>query len=522
VARYLALDWDQQRVRVVAAAAARGQVRIEKTLAWDEPGGVNVGNAEAVGQRLRERLKAAGVAAAPVLIAAGREQVILKEVRYPRSDPAQEPALVRFQATKELTGPPDGVVIDYAPLDHQGGHGERRALLLIARKELVGACKALCKAAGLKLAAVTPRAFGVAGCPRQPAPAGADAAVAVLAASGGWAEFCVARGGSLLFARPLPGGEVPINEVRRNLALYAGQPQVTLARDAVQALYVAGDGPSADLAERLRDVLAVPVLALDPFGGQAGETAVERAAYAGAVGLVRLWSDGGKLPVNFVAPKEPKPAVNPNRPKFVIAAGLALLALILVGFAGMVMARERQEEVEQLKAQKVALENKIKELQPDLRNLAALNEWGEGAVPVLDELYDLSAHFPWKVGFKVTQLSLAPAPKVGGKGAKQVYQARITIKGQVPRDDERLVHDFVASVNRDKHNRAVIESIKQAGGEGAAATARAVKEFVLHVDVRRRPPERYTTVLQPPPRPQTPAAAEDQGDGEGFLPEGLP
>ena len=41
--------------------------------------------------------------------------MILKEIRYPAVSASEEPAIVRFQTTKELTTPAEEVAIDYLP-----------------------------------------------------------------------------------------------------------------------------------------------------------------------------------------------------------------------------------------------------------------------------------------------------------------------------------------------------------------------------------------------------------------------
>ena len=76
----------------------------------------------------------------------------------------------------------------------------------ILRRELLQAYEALCKAAGLKLHAITPRPFGTAVClARQTGTSvpPVEGAAAVLTVAEQWAEFCVIRDNTLLLARSL-------------------------------------------------------------------------------------------------------------------------------------------------------------------------------------------------------------------------------------------------------------------------------------------------------------------------------
>ena len=126
-AKYLAIDLDPEGLLVVSGSAGGGTSRVEHAHSWlpgneHGPPALTAANAKQLGEDLRDRLKAAGIPLGPVLVGIGRDKVILKELKYPAVDAEQEPALIRFQALKEITESPDDIVLDYAPLTNVTHH----------------------------------------------------------------------------------------------------------------------------------------------------------------------------------------------------------------------------------------------------------------------------------------------------------------------------------------------------------------------------------------------------------------
>jgi len=494
--RFLALDWDHKQLHIVAATVSGGVVRIQKIAVFAEEQTPNPAEAEALGQRLRNHLKEAGIAPAPVLACVGRDRVILKEVRYPAVKPSEEPALVRFQAAKELTEPMDEVVLDYASTGSAVAGGEQRALALIVRRELLNAYQTLCQSAGLKLVALVPRPFALLACihgipgAQASTPEIAEQGLAVLGLTERWAELCVARGDTLLFARSLASGAALPGEVRRNLAVYLGQwPQ-----HPIRCLYVADAGVEhAALCQRLGELLQVPVQSFNPFTGTQGSVPAGTVggSFAAAVGLLRMQAQRGPLPVNFVKPKEPRPPDNSNRKRLLVAGGLAAGLLLAFGWYGYSQLANKDREMALLQERKLSLEGELRLLQEDETRIQAINEWADSEIIWLDELYDLAERFPDVQKMRLVSLTAEPLTRAakGKNAAKQV--ARLTLKGIINYDDQ-LVDQLIGRLARDGHYRVDPKQIKQNTGVDRRNFR---QEFTTRADVERRLPKQYTLRL---------------------------
>ena len=476
--RFLAIDWDQNQLHVVAGVAGGGKVKFERALLWREEKSPNLADAEELGRLLRERLKSAGVAPAPVLACVGRDRVIFKDLRFPAVGIGEEAGVVRFQVFKELTDAPEEVVIDYTTVSAPGA-AEQQALAVVVRREILTTYQKLCQSAGLKLAALTPRSFGVAASLRKtlagtPASEDPESAIAVVVVGERWAEFSVLRGQKLLLARSLAVGPGLAGEVRRNLTVYAGQA----GRAPIQTLYLAG-------ANDLGDLVQVPIQLFDPLAGAAGLDVppAGRGAFAGAAGLLFARAESRGLPINFVQVRQPRAPRDPNNRRYVLAAavlGLAMLGGVLWCWFLYANAARHLHDVQNQRDQ---LEAKLVEDRKEAKLYKALDDWDN--VVWLDELYDLTTRITDPNAIRITSVAADPI----SRNAKTIYTAKITLKGSLVGNDGHKVLD------------QLIDSFKQDGYYSPEPPKVIGQDFTLAVNVERRPPAEYHHTLKHIPEP---------------------
>ncbi len=507
MARFLALDWDHNQLHVIAANLTGGSVKVQHAIVWQEAEAPTAANAQALGQKLREHLRSAGIAPAPVLACVGRDRVILKELRFPPVPETEEAAVVRFQAVKELVDSPDDVVLDYTPSGDQAP-GEKHVLALIVRREVLASYQALCQAAGLRLAALCPRPFGLVAClrkvmgssPLTPAPERPDATIAVVGIGERVAEFCVFRGEALLLCRSLPVTPNLAGELRRNLMVHSGQsPQ-----HKVEAVYVAGHGTS-EVRRGLVELIETPVHTFDPFvQAELIELPTSsRGTFAGAAGLLFAWARDGKLPINFVQPRQPV-AKKTNRARVLVYGALAAAVLFAgAGVAARVYSREMEKETEEVKGRTASVEDDVRKAQADVKRARAINDWD--TVVWLDEIYNLTQRIPDVNALPITSISAETIPQ---RGPGSRFVATYVIKGKLLTPDKKPspLDQLVDEFNKKENAHYSAERPQVRVDETTKETL-----FALKVYLEGRAPEAYKEKLVPPPPPKASSKSKIRG-----------
>ncbi len=481
MARCLVLDWNHDNCRILAANVARSGVQIDRTLLWPQAAFFAAAHAEDAGKKLHDLLKHAGLAGLPVLICLPRQRVLLKEIRCPNVPAAEEAGLVHFQAAKDLLETPDDVVIDYAVVARTAT--EIQVLVAALRKDVLAAYQTLCKAAGLKLLAVTPRPFVLAHClarARQIAGAAARTTPvpqwsAVVHLGENWGELTVLHGDAVIYARSLSGDADVAAEVRRSLATFVSQPQ----GQAPETLYLFGDDVAAQ-AESLQKALKIPVLC-PQYLAESDAVARDISCPAGVGLLCALAQES--VPVNFAAPKEPKPPAPPRTRQFVLAGVLGLLLLVTLMVVGNKYLEARQAEIDGLIHAK---EDKKKELDSsansqDRADLEYLDKWDQGSVAWVDEVYDMVAHFPHEKDYYLTRMHADVLAQVGDKDRSA---AKLSLSAVEPQGTNHITEQFVQAM-KDDHRAAHMGPISG-------------QKYTLDVSLDHQPAKKFTTRMQSP------------------------
>ena len=181
--------------------------------------------------------------------------------------------------------------------------------------------------------------------------------------------------------------------MRRSLAVYAGQA----GAQPVRAAYVAGGAENATVRERLHNLTELPTHLLDPFAGSDLPdlpAADKRGGFVGLVGLLHLRGSRGGLPVNFAAPKQPRPPEDPNRRKFVLVGAVAAAVLVAVGMLAFLEITKLDKQVKEQTLKNSDLDLQLAAFEVDDKRVKAIGGWADQDVVWLDELYDLTARFP--------------------------------------------------------------------------------------------------------------------------------
>lgn len=542
MARFLAIDADAGGLFVVSATPrGGGALAIEQTVALaDEAAPLSASTAVALGTKIKELLKQAAIRPAPVLLVVGRDRVILKDVHYPPSAPADEPAVVRFQAVRDLTESADDVLMDYTPSTREVVAGERRATAVFIRKEVVQAARMMCEAAGLTLKAVTPRPFALAASLRHafttgaaPAPDDATATLAVVSVWDGGGEFTVIRGPDITFARTIPSQATQseaalVAEVKRNLAVYAGQHPA----GPVQAVYLAeADDPGAGWSGRVRAALMVPVHTFDPMAGHPAADLIPpplRGRFAGPIGLLSARSVSATLPINFTQPRQPRAEASKGRPRVLFAALAGVLVLAMVGaYAYLQIARVARIKTARV-AERDGIDDQLKGLEQNQKRLAAADEFAKREVNVLDQLYDFAEMVPDVSKASVTEfhLNALPPPRKEARTASSATPAaqpkntpppaiaglRVVLRSGSDYPAQKVIDEM----KTDKVYLNANKTTSVGGGAGGGGQQYTILANILHRDpaqyartIKARPPEPAPA----PSRPGPAVTAPDETEG---------
>lgn len=400
--KVLCLDWDARMLRLVVARVGGGSASLEDAHAHRLPPGLDVGNAQALGEFIQQTLKRHRWRHTRALVNVPREKAVINRLTMPPTPMHEVAAAVRFQAMKELPFPLDSAVVDYVVMRRDERGLATEVLLAAVPLEALGAIQATCAAAGLEAVRIglRPQANLVS---VQQLSGMADRRVLFVDVGPTMTEIDMMAGGQLAFARsagvtlPPPAGEADspgptvgesadapagdealegairelVLEVTRTLQAYrATEPEANIDH----VLIAGGTGVEPPLLAAVAQRLKLPVSLFDPVQALRAKRAdaVKLRSFSAALGLAWGLSREGALAIDFLNPKQPvaRHELLKRRIKLgvAVAAGLAAMALgadLTLYFRESGKLALRQKEINRLREdlrQYVELENLVEQV----------------------------------------------------------------------------------------------------------------------------------------------------------------
>lgn len=347
--RFSAIDFDSRQLRIVHAEQTSGGVRIVKLATADMPEGLNLTDAQAVGEFVGRTLSQMHLNNASIVMNVPRGQAVLKPLVLPPVATTGELAsMVQYQAEKELSFRPSEAVIDFTLESHYGAahagedHAEGEHVLVAAvQRPVVEFYQKVAAVAGARLLRLGLRPYANMRCVMAYAAHEAQGRVAIVHITADEAEIDICDAGAVTFSRsavvavPPAGGEeaavaeaaaTVVTEVTRSLHSYLGVERENII-DAI--LVAGGTGIESRVAEDLGRRLAVRCEMLNPAQALGLEDEGPAAsAFISALGLALGQRPDVKLPFNFLDPK--RAPVQRDLRKMATVAVMAGLVVVLV------------------------------------------------------------------------------------------------------------------------------------------------------------------------------------------------
>lgn len=475
--KFVALDWDAHRLRVVHAAIKRGAVRILHLLSADIPPDVNIADPAAMGAVIRQVLSQQNIRTNRAVVSVPRDQALLTSLKLPLATPEEMPAVVEFQITKELPFPIAQAVVDYATGD--GKEGDVVDVMVgTVRRDVVHYFEQTLGAAGLEGERLGLRpdacmvsleaAYGHVG----------DERLVFIDVGPTLTEIDVVHHGAVVFSRAASvtlthstaAGESKssaesegddqgsaiiqfpqavatdtdrsgstdqlvrslLMEVARSIEAYrGGDPSMRFDR-----IVVGGSvGLESALAARLGDRFGTPAELYNPAGalGWPSEQGQQAQGFAAPLGLVTGAASDARLEYDFLHPKR---AVSRQQQRLRKAPYAAIAALLFIG-AGVtfyVMHIAPQEKrLADLKKKTRETKKETEDLEEfQEKTLAYVNEFEDGQIIWLDELDRIVSMLPSNKEMVLTRIDM------NQKGAKLTLPLECNSESQISQLVEKL------------------------------------------------------------------------------------
>lgn len=460
----LALDWDDEQVRMVAADRSARGIRIRAAAV------VPIGE-EGLQGTLTALTRKYSLEKSDVLVAIGRDRAELRQMQFPPVPIEELPIMVRFQAVRQFASAGDNAEIDFITthIDEKGIH----AIVAATGPTHLTPIRKTVESAGWNLQRVGLRPIAAAALYRLKAAdvlgtvaeAGDESApvVALIDLVANEAEIVLLRSGEITFVRSvrLPDGDAATTKSRA----------ISLAGEIRRSLIACGAGGANCnvvmwgsvqrhgeelklLAERISSQQELPceTRLLDPLELVGTDAKVREATgemvgrLAPLVGLLVADASNEEELIDFLNPRKTVEATTDKR-KLAIMIGVPAVIVLAIGWLLWSNISRLNTQIERQTAANKSLREKTKASDDMIERTEQIDQFLDSDVNWLDEFERLAASMPPSDELIVKEVLAASNPRGGG--------GRIVVTGLVTSPDvikqfETVMRDESHQVSGDK------------------------------------------------------------------------
>lgn len=332
----------------------------------------------------------------PTVVALPRDGLLWQNFQLPPAPDDELPQLVLMQAERDLPLEDEGAGFDFLPLEGDAESPRRVLGVGLARTAWQRTQETLV-AAGLKVRQIVPEALGWPLLVERHGAPDDDGGVVHLgvAAEPGWAALWANADGAVRLLRSVRLPED--SDVDALSAVLAGELRRTrlalgqIHQSAGSAdVYLAGDHPPRELADRLEATLGMPVIAVDARQAFVVQDVGDDVGDWAAVASLAAHAAAGHRPaLDLLNPRRP-PAQATNVRTYLLAAAAAVAAVGMLGWRGYRNVNEPLEAAAAADAERTVLVEMSDELAVDKQRAAAIERWQAAAGGFLPLLADVA------------------------------------------------------------------------------------------------------------------------------------
>ncbi|KLU05416.1 hypothetical protein RISK_002623 [Rhodopirellula islandica] len=459
----VAVDWDEQQIRIVVGEVSGKQTRItDAAILPIQTAGV--------GATLRKWIQENGLEKSECLVAVGRDSAELRQMEFPPVPDEELPDMIRFQAVRTFASAGDSATVDFLPTSRTE-KGVRAIVSATGANKLDPIRKAIHEA-GMTVGRIALRPIAAAALYqivlRDSKSDSTRSTLALIDLVGDEAEIVLFRGRDVSFVRSvrLPSqSPARVNalagELRRSMIACgaSGSPcdiaiwgTVDRHREELDQLAERLDqGQDAPSEKRLINPLQI-VDCEPSVEPSVGETVGRLAPLVGLLVADELHSD--RL-IDFANPRQFIPP-STNRGKMAAMIGIPAALVLAVGWLLWSQLSTRDAAIAELEAANALVREQVKTADVSVQRTERVDQFLDSDVNWLEELVRLAEALPPAEELIVKSVSATASDRQGG--------GRLVVSGMVTSPD--VIDDMESSL-RDETHRVVGDGASQVDTEDA-------------------------------------------------------